>query len=78
MIAGIKSSADDDSSPPIAIDDVFHNPARMQAVLDAAALRVRREYEFFGLPLVGAKDGRIVWCDPVTLNEVPQPTTAKD
>lgn len=49
------------------------DPLRMQAALESAYAGVRRQYGFAGLSMVGSKNGRIVYYDPVSLAEVSDP-----
>lgn len=49
---------------------------RIEEEASAAVQDARKAYQQAGLPMAGWRDGRIVWVDPTTLEEVPAPYPA--
>lgn len=55
------------------IDEAFDNPRIIQAALAKGVADARRQYAQAGLPMADWENGKVIWIDPVTLEEVPRP-----
>lgn len=55
------------------IQQRFDNPRIVQAALAKGVADARRQYAQAGMPMASWKDGKVIWVDPVTLEEVARP-----
>jgi hypothetical protein len=55
------------------IQEAFDNPQILQDALAKGVQDARRQYSQAGLPMATWNNGRVVWIDPITFQEVERP-----
>ena len=55
------------------IQRAFDDPHIIQAAMAKGVADARRQYAQAGMPMASWKDGKVIWVDPLTLEEVERP-----
>jgi hypothetical protein len=57
------------------VQRAFDDPRIIQAALARGVADARRQYAQAGMAMAGWRNGKVIWVDPVTLQEVSRPAT---
>jgi hypothetical protein len=52
------------------IEDVFRNPQLIKEAFEKGIADAAKQYAYAGQPMASWKNGKVVWVDPVTFQEV--------
>lgn len=52
------------------IQKAFEDPCIIQSAIAKGVADARKQYALAGMPMAGLKDGKVIWVNPITLEEV--------
>lgn len=57
------------------VQQAFEDPRIIQAAMSRGVQDARRQYAQAGMAMAGLKAGKVIWVDPLTLEEVERPAS---